>query len=291
MDEPLVPVSLALNQVQSWLNAGETEKAIQGCQEILTTEPGNMRAPALLRLAYEQAAPAPQAVQAAEEPIVTPATPANPTSGASLEDDFGDLFEKPEFEKPKWNGQLAWAILIPAVLTIVVGGIISMKASENAAVDVQNPPVLESHDHLQENEQRMDDLKKINDVIEAFYSENGAYPAQSQLQTLLSADATLKDLKDPRQGSKEKSGGIYVYLYRVYQTAEGPNTAYALTALFENSQGFGTQWGYGNGLENSEDARDLKFASVIGPELEEEAQLPPASEPRPDGPKVKPQTK
>ncbi len=289
MDEPLVPVSLALNQVQSWLNAGETDKAIQGCQEVLNMEPGNMRALSLLRLAYEQAAPASQAVRTAEDPIVTSTTP-NLTSGASLEEDFGDLFEKPEFEKPRWNSQLAWAILIPAVLTIVVGGIISMKASQNAAVDVQNPPTLETHDHLQENEQRMDDLKKINDALTAFHSENGAYPAQSQLLTLLSTDTTLKDLKDPRQGSKEKSGGVYAYLYRVYQTAEGPNTAYALTALFENSQGFGTQWGYGNGLDNSEDARDLKFASVIGPELEEEAQMPPASEPRPDGPKVKPKS-
>jgi hypothetical protein len=302
MDEPAVPVSLALNQVQSWLNAGETEKAIQGCQEVLNMEPGNTRALVLLRQAYDLAATQKpqvtpmnpiessgdplQALQVEEKPAETAPTqaPAAPQAPVLTEED--DLFEA-----PKINFQLIAAILIPAVIALGVAAIFALKILEKKGPVVDGHTlILESSDHLEANETRVKDLQALNTAIENFYNENEAYPTSTQLEELIQADSKLKKLEDPRHGDIDKAGETYAYIYRVYQTAEGPNSAYALTALFEDSQGFGTEWGYGNGLDASENPRDLKFAVVIGPELTKtDEKKPTETEARPDGPKVKPQ--
>ena len=49
-----ISITQALNKLQSWLNAGDYERVVQGSQEILNLEPGNARALALMRHATER---------------------------------------------------------------------------------------------------------------------------------------------------------------------------------------------------------------------------------------------
>ena len=53
MENQEVSIIEALNQLQSWLNAGEYDKVVQGAQEVLGLEPGNQRALSLLKQAEE----------------------------------------------------------------------------------------------------------------------------------------------------------------------------------------------------------------------------------------------
>ena len=59
MENSEVSVIEALNQLQSWLNAGEYDKVVQGAQEVLGLEPGNQRALSLLKQAEEKRHPEP----------------------------------------------------------------------------------------------------------------------------------------------------------------------------------------------------------------------------------------
>ncbi len=49
-----ITITQALNTIQSWLNTGNFDKAIQGCQEVLKLDPGNLRASSLMRQAEER---------------------------------------------------------------------------------------------------------------------------------------------------------------------------------------------------------------------------------------------
>jgi hypothetical protein len=290
MDQGEISITQALNQLQSWLNAKEYEKVIQGCREILEMDPSNMRATALLRQAMEgsQAEPAPQAepVQAADpladlqvEPTPAPAPSPAPAPAPEV-----DMFEN-KLPSKKEAMKLFLATLIPALIVVLVGGFFItrflLQDRNETIVENQTPVTPANTEYLGQNETRVQDLVKMEGLIEDFKQKNGAYPSVEQAEELLST------FKDPKHGSFDKAGRPYGYAYAVYATLEGPNTAYILSALFEDSQGFGNLWSRGEEASRFDGYRDLESSNVLllGPAIDVPSNAP--EDTRTPGPKVK----
>lgn len=263
MNENETTVSQALNQIQSWLNAGEYSKVIQGCQEILEVEPSNQRALALMKKAEEErhrnstpSSPTPSP----ETPFEPPADPlahlqVEPISSAFPHSDFPETHEK---------RKLFLAMLIPAILVVLLGGgLIWWMANEQReeiieenlgnAEEPQNP----DRSYLEENEERVEQMSKITTVLEAYKVVNGAYPSIEQVERVLAESESFNKVpKDPRQGEEDKAGKAFGYVYAVYGGIGGENSVYILSALFEDSKGFAYPWTKGAPIKNYPDYRD-----------------------------------
>lgn len=289
MDQGEISITQALNQLQSWLNAKEYEKVIQGCREILEMDPSNIRATALLRQAMEgsQAAAAPQPEPApaldpltdlqVEQPQPQPAPTPAPTPDL-------DMFEN-KLPSKKDSVKLFLATLIPALIVVLVGGFFItrflLQDRNETIVENQTPVTPANTEYLGQNETRVQDLVKMEGLIEDFKQKNGAYPSVEQAKELLST------FKDPKHGSFDKAGRPYGYAYAVYATLEGPNTAYIVSSLFEDSQGFGNLWSRGEEVSRFDGYRDLESSNVLllGPAIDEPSNAPENT--RTPGPKVK----
>lgn len=289
MDQGEISITQALNQLQSWLNAKEYEKVIQGCREILEMDPSNIRATALLRQAMEgsqlQAEPVqPEPVQAPDPlenlQVEQQAAPAPaPAPAPDL-----DMFDT-QLPSKKEAMKLFLATLIPALVVVLVGGFFItrflLQDRSETIVENQTPPAPVNSEYLAQNESRVQNMLKMEGLIEDFKQEKGAYPSTEQAKEL------LKDFTDPKHGSFDKAGRPYGYAYAVYATLEGPNTAYILSALFEDSQGFGNLWSRGEEASRFDGYRDLESSNVLllGPAIDMPKNTP--EDTRTPGPKVK----
>jgi len=278
-----ISVTQALNQLQSWLNAGEFEKVVQGCGEILQLEPGNQRALALMKIAEErrsgvsEPAPAPMpAPEPAPDPLAdlqvenaprqmpSSAKPSFPSSSAPAS----------PLVNPGEKRQLFLAMLIPAVLVVLVGGTViwylanlqrANTIAENSDSTTETPATDTSY--LQENDQRIDDMSKMKQVIETYKATHGAYPSAEQIEVVLvQSDTFSKVPSDPQQGVIDKSGKPFGYVYAVYESFGKANQVYVLSALFQDSKGFGYPWTVGAPIKNYPDYRNVGVghATFIG---------------------------
>ena len=279
MDNQEISIAQALNHVQSWLNAGEFDKVIQGCQEILQIEPGNARATALMKLAEERRhaevnnepmpapaptpepapapAPAPAAPLEVEEPPVHPS--ASDFQLPPEEDPSEEYFEK---------RKLFLAMLIPAVLVVLIGGgaiwWLANRDRENEIEDViNNEEPVKDLTYLEQNDQRVTDIQKMVKVIEKYKMENGSYPALSKIESAIAKSDEFKKIpSDPRQGEIDKAGKAFGYIYAVYDGIGGEDSVYILSALFEDDEGFGTPWAQGAPIKNYPDFRTYTEENV-----------------------------
>ena len=129
---------------------------------------------------------------------------------------------------------------------------------------------------------------------------NGAYPSVSQLDSALVDSAYFEEVpSDPRQGEIDKTGKPFGYIYAVYNGIGGENSVYVLSALFEDSKGFGYAWSKGAPIKNYPDFRNyeeenITFITPDTPErsegaLKEEEDTAVELQEEPSGPKVNPE--
>mgnify|MGYP001615663677 CR=1 FL=1 len=274
MDDREITITQALNQIQSWLNAGEFEKVAQGCKEVLTLEPSNQRALALMKQAEEKkfASTAPTAPL----PTITPvsAVPSNDPLIAHLQ-----TAESPRAEalkKEKITHLLA--MIIPAVLVVIIGSGVLWYLSNRQTDKIIKELVNETQegDYLTQNEQRVADLTQMGQVLEKYKTEKGAYPSVSQVDLVLK-DGLGRLPVDPRQGEVDKSGKPYGYIYAVYDS----NRDYIVSAIFEDSKGYAYPWSRGDSVSLYPDYRDLSKNNVHAITGDGKSAVPEEEAPKP----------
>lgn len=308
MDNNEITITQALNQLQSWLNAKEYDKVIQGAQEILQIEAGNQRAMALMRKAEDErhaaaggmASEASHLFEAKEEakpepmpepkpepmpepkPEPTP-SPVRPTPAfepeerpapkqeekveEAFEKTFGGFDNDEKIYKSDAIRHLL-AMLIPAILVILIGGLIIWYISDSqrdeVIGDIEDQQNEDGDAYIEENEDRARDLAGIAKVIEAFKKEHGSYPAKDQIEKILIDSGEFKEVpSDPRQGELDKAGKDFAYIYAVYDTEEGKNMEYIISAIFESDKGFAYPWTRGASTKVYTDYRDLDSDNTV----------------------------
>ncbi len=288
MDQP-ISVTQALNNLQSWLNAGDYTRVIQGCMEVLKVEPGNQRALALMKLAEERRylqesstrstmtpTPATPPVQTGtlptQEEVVLPTVDPlaklavdTPSTPKSSEDPYGLCHIEDSEDESKVK--LFLTILIPALLVILIAGAVILFIMNRTPQDGNSGTVLDelpSTHYLAENEKRVENLTLIARAVEDFKNENGAFPSVDQIETVLINSPYFEELPiDPRHGGTDNAGNTFGYIYAVYPSLAGENTAYIVSALFEDSEGFGYSWTQGASPSNHTDYMDLEKENVV----------------------------
>lgn len=274
MDQNPISITQALNHIQSWLNAGEYDKVIQGCTEILEMEPTNTRALALMKLAEEKRHQATQA-PSTPTPVPTPQPKATPINDplAHLQVENLPSFQTQRHSESRLKEpdavdkrQLFLAMLIPAILVVILGGGViwllsdhkrEETVSENSSTDLVD--TTKNTEYLDNNTERVESITQIAKALEAYKLKNGAYPAASQIGSILVQSTEFSKIpKDPRQGEVDKAGERFGYVYAVYDSQFGKtNQYYVLSALFEDSKGFGSPWSVGESIKNHTDYRDV----------------------------------
>src|SRR3989338_1488402 len=298
MENQEVSIIEALNQLQSWLNAGEYDKVVQGAQEVLGLEPGNQRALSLLKQAEEKR----HAEATAEHP--EPAIPYDPLTELQVEHAERSVAHTDEHEAQSEKRKLFLAMLVPAIVVVIVGGSViwwlANREREDTIANKLTGNLPEDLTYLEGNEQRLDELTTIAETVEAYKVMNGAYPSVSQLDSALVDSAYFEEVpSDPRQGEIDKTGKPFGYIYAVYNGIGGENSVYVLSALFEDSKGFGYAWSKGAPIKNYPDFRDyeeenITFITPDTPErsegaLKEEEDTAVELQEEPSGPKVTPE--
>ncbi len=285
MNNGEISITQALNHVQSWLNAGEHEKVLQGCQEILNLDPGNLRALALLRQADELKHAATLAEMKANPAPQTPPTPtAAPVVAEIEEEEALDPLANLSVEIPAptptpqtKSHPFPWAMAIPAILVVLIGGgiittMVFKKQQDllnveeafpgstiedsvpDPSQDIVKP--IQNEIYLDQNKERVEALTEMKASLEAYHKTNGDYPSISEVEKVLS------DQKDPRSNEKDKAGRPFGYVYAVY-SSDTKTVAYVLSALFEDSKGFGYPWTQGANIKVHPDYRDLSKDNVV----------------------------
>lgn len=281
----------ALNQIQSWLNGGNIEKVIQGCQEILEIEPGNNRALSMLKQAEtlrheKEIADADAKKEAEEAAASTTATPITTGPIGNIEVEKKEPTPKPEptpepepyssYRPPQASKKKMFlAMVIPAITVVLIGGlIVTALNNENRdeILDHDGPTISdEENDHsdrpepdlsyLEENEQRVTDLTEMANAIDEFWHDNGHYPSIIEIEELIEDELDSIPV-DPRHGEEDASGDPYGYTYAVYNvTSEGAGT-YILSALFQDSKGEAHPWAQGASTKHYDDYRKVKSINV-----------------------------
>lgn len=274
-------VAQALNHVQSWLNAGEYDKVIQGCQEVLQIEPGNARALSLMRQAEERRhnevmGIAPEANESVEsrkeeapstDPLASLQVEKKPEEPSRHEPEVF-LPEEDDGSEGVEKRKLFLAMLIPAVVVVLLGGatiwwMANRDREETIEDNLTDEEEVEDIGYLEQNDQRVEDMEKMIKVLEEYKRENGAYPSLSQVEAAFAeSDDFEKIPSDPRQGEIDKAGQAFGYIYAIYDGIGGENSVYVLSALFEDSSGFGTPWAQGATIKNYPDYRDYEEENV-----------------------------
>ena len=117
--------------------------------------------------------------------------------------------------------------------------------------------------YLEENDERVEMMQKMETAIEAYEQETGEYPSISKIESVFAENSDFDEIpSDPRQGEIDKAGQAFGYIYAVYDGVGGKNSVYILSALFEDNRGFGTAWAEGAPIKNYPDFRDYEEASV-----------------------------
>lgn len=271
MDENTsISITQALNHIQSWINAGEYEKVVQGCMEILEIEPGNQRALALMKIAEEKRAEGfsqsketqPVEDQAVEDPLTHLEVEQTP-----IETNQPFRRETETLDKRK----LFMAMLLPAVLVVLLGGgLIWFLANrdreetiaENTTNNISDLPTDTSY--LKDNETRVGDLTQMGKIIENYKIANGEYPTVDEIESILVKSDELSQIPaDPKQGEVDEGGKAFGYIYAVYDSSFGKERQYyILSALFEDSEGVGSSWSVGESTKNYDDYRDIGESNV-----------------------------
>lgn len=267
-----ISITQALNFVQSWINAKDYDKAIQGCQEILEIEPENKRALALmkqsedLRLASHSNMPTPQA-----EPVIQEPEKSEIKLPKDILKDFHQVKNEPLVESSingektlhkKEKRKLFLAMVLPALIVIILGSGLMWAFATKQRSDEINKAITEittpaDSTKKDRNAERKNTLTEIGKILEKYKKENGAYPSITQMENLiLESDLFAVIPVDPKNNEKDADGLLFGYMYALY------DDEYILSALLEDTNEKGSEWTYGAGAKNHSDFRDLSLDNV-----------------------------
>lgn len=267
-----ISVAQALNQLQSWLNAGEFEKVMQGAHEVLILEPGNQRALSLMKQAEERRHDDQfQGIPSAPKPT-TPPPSLDPLKELKVEDSPEDILEFQTEEDDRYEKKkLILAILIPAIIVVLLGGMGVWMAAKYMRADNIDKGIsdkngtedIDSLSYLDANEERLITMTNISEVLYTYKVKNGTYPDANKVESVLTDSGYFTAApSDPRQGEVDKAGKEFGYVYAVYDGIGGENSVYVLSALFEDSKGFGYAWSKGGPIRNYPDYRSVDEDNV-----------------------------
>ncbi len=286
------PLETALRQIQTWFVNGDFEKVKQGCREVLSIAPNNSIAQDLLNRASQSELslsptpvpePTPPSEPILEEPPMpemiskldlTPPSSEPPTPAISPHDEH-DLHHTHSL-----------AINIAILVGIVVVGILGIYGY-NAFLkgDDETPPVQEENAEEQpvdedetvivpeepsetpapdlttwqgRNEQRSEDLSKLEQALILYFDEFKKYPNTDEISTVLAALPT-----PPNDGE--------AYVYAVYGNDIGADQVFVLSAEFEQENGEKTVWSTGGSPNEYPDYRDVAapHVTIIHPNMTE----------------------
>lgn len=290
MENPEISIVEALNHIQSWLNAGEYDRVIRGTQEILELEPGNQRALSLMKQAEEKR----------HQPVIDPLAELQVHTPDAPERSEGEIKKNSDGDTEK--RKLFLAMLLPAIIVVLIGGStiwwLANRQREETIVNsvTSNLPVDRSY--LDENEKRLEELTNLSLALERYKVIHGAYPSVSQLESALEDSGDFEEVpSDPRQGEIDKAGKPFGYIYAVYEGIAGENSVYILSALFEDSKGFGYAWAKGAPIKNYPDYRKFEESNITFVGAPERAVGPSTNDTEvelqeePSGPQVNPDNK
>ena len=105
------------------------------------------------------------------------------------------------------------------------------------------------------NEQRKNDLTKIETALSQYYNDFREYPLPSEIQTILVDKGYLAELPAPPTTEEQ-------YVYAVYGTPLGPLQVFILSAEFEEDEGVSI-WSLGGNEKEYTDFRDLTKENVV----------------------------
>lgn len=284
MDEQkAISITQAMNHIQSWFNAGEYDKVIQGCAEIMELEPGNQRALALMKMAEEKRHEA----TLQQNPTSMDTQSNDPLANLQVEEpkpETQKMTEEPSFmpEEPTFaperayeervdKRQLFFAMLVPAVIVVLLGGSLIWYLSNRERSDIiadnsgsSVSSITKDTTYLDENEERVKQMTAMAEIIEDYRRSKGKYPDASDLERILVESDTFSTIPvDPQQGELDTEGKPFGYMYAVYDSKFGKsNQYYILSALFEDSKGVGYEWNVGESVKNYDDYRDISQDNV-----------------------------
>lgn len=267
----------ALGMLRQWLENKEYDKVIRGSREILLRAPDNQEALDLLKKAEEMK----------HSQVSSPDM--DPLKNLQIEEEkkpsefpnmnAWDNEEASEDELPKSTrrGVLFLATVIPMLIVIGVGGAMlwlykdSQESDEKEAIEEitdkgqKDAESKASEAYLEENEERIEMMNEMAEILEDYHEENGAYPGISQVESILMDQANWEEFPlDPKQDEVDRTGKAFGYVYAVYESPDGEeNAEYILSALFEDSDGYGYAWSQGSSSRNYEDFRDLELQNVL----------------------------
>ena len=284
MDEQkAISITQAMNHIQSWFNAGEYDKVIQGCAEIMELEPGNQRALALMKMAEEkrheatlQQNPTPMDTQS-NDPLANLQVEEPKPEAKKTAEEPSFMPEEPTFaperayEERVDKRQLFFAMLVPAVIVVLLGGSLIWYLSNRERSDIiadnsgsSVSSITKDTTYLDENEERVKQMTAMAEIIEDYRRSKGKYPDASDLERILVESDTFSTIPvDPQQGELDTEGKPFGYMYAVYDSKFGKsNQYYILSALFEDSKGVGYEWNVGESVKNYDDYRDISQDNV-----------------------------
>ncbi len=270
-DQKAISITQAMNHIQSWFNAGEYDKVIQGCAEIMQLEPGNQRALALMKMAEEKRHE--QTLSQNPAPMSTPSN--DPLANLQVEEPKPEAKKEPEepsftpersYDERIDKRQLFFAMLVPAVIVVLLGGSLiwylsnrerSNTIASNSSSSVSS--ITKDTTYLDENEERVKQMTAMAEVIEEYRRSKGKYPDAADLERVLVESDSFSTIPvDPQQGELDAEGKPFGYMYAVYDSKFGKsNQYYILSALFEDSKGVGYEWNVGESVKNYDDYRDI----------------------------------
>ena len=183
--------------------------------------------------------------------------------------------------------KLFLAMLIPAVIVVIVGGGIIWYLSSQDRVDEIDDIIVDDTtetdtNYLEDNEDRVDALTLMAKALEEYEALNEEYPSIKEVESVIEDSNYFDKIPvDARQGEFDKAGKLMGYTYAVYDTIAGDDTAYIVSALFEDSRGFGYAWTRGASTKNYTDYRDVEenHVTLIGSDDDDIGTYEPEPEP------------
>lgn len=222
-------ITEALGYLEKKYAAGDYQKVIDGCSDIVHVDPQNKKAQSLLQKAQKKMQP--------QKNLMT--------------------------IKPK---TIAIAALI---VIVVIGAIWQWTKKETPVIthdrtnteNADNTP--EGNARRVRNEQRLANLTKIENALKEAYKRDHEYPKAASFSETLTNGGFIDDLpRDPLNGTKDADGTIFSYMYAVYDNVKAPQQEYILSGVFEENNGKNIVWTLGAKTTDHPDYRDDSLDNV-----------------------------
>lgn len=230
----------ALEQLKKWNAEGKTAETEEGLRQILNLDPENAEAKQLMSTINSSEIQTPSAAPIPETSVTQPATP-----------------------EKKSHGILLNLTIIITLFIVVIGAFYAYKIftadepTEETQQTIEETPSALT-DEVSQNDERFEDLTKIETKLKTYYKENRLYPLATEIEE------ALGELPfDP------KDEGEFKYVYAVYDDGQ----EYILSGLFEDPDNGNTYWTTGASPSEYTDYRDVDLENVTYISSEKEPEI------------------